>query len=111
MWLGTLLLCAAPGCVDVSAKADAADLQQQSAPLAPIALWIVFEPALPKAATLSIAHESGWTMQCPASPSGVEVRMPEGPASLVLQMGDEAYEGSIKATPGQTLVTWHWQER
>jgi hypothetical protein len=76
---------------------DARDPHEQSAvreQLFPVA--IVFEPALSKAGTLSVRHESGWAVVLQARPSGVDFVMPEGPASLLLVVGEHRFERTLK---------------
>lgn len=71
---------------------------------------IVFEPALPRSGKLVVAHESGWTIELEVAPSGVDLRLPEGPASLTLLVGAQRYERTCKASlaePGSL----RWQLR
>lgn len=62
--------------------------------LVPVA--IVFEPALAQSGRLTVRHESGWATEVDAPPSGVDFAMPEGPASLVLEVGGRRYERTLK---------------
>ena len=88
-----LTSCAARGGQAVPAAPEAAQHQ-----LFPVE--IVFEPALSAPGTLSIRHESGWTIEVAAPASGVELQVPEGPASLRLVVGERQFERTLKVTPG-----------
>lgn len=70
------------------------EAQEQLFPVA-----IVFEPALLKVGTLSVRHESGWSVELQAPPSGVDLAMPEGPASLLLVVGEHRFERTLKVAP------------
>lgn len=72
-------------------------------------LSIVFEPPLTTTGKLSVAHESGWTFDGKAAPSGIDLRMPEGPASLRLWIGAQLYERQIKIVRGGSRCVWRWQ--
>jgi hypothetical protein len=61
-------------------------------------LSIVFEPALPRTGKLVVAHESGWTIELEVAPSGVDLRLPEGPCNLTLLVGAQSYERTCKAS-------------
>ncbi len=61
---------------------------------------IVFEPALAMTGTLSVRHESGWVVKINAPPSGVDLAMPEGPASLLLVVGERQFERTLKVAHG-----------
>ncbi|MFT4514395.1 MAG: hypothetical protein ACI89X_004416 [Planctomycetota bacterium] len=65
--------------------------QEQLFPVA-----IVFEPALSMQGTLSVRHESGWSVEVIAPPSGVDLAVPEGPASLLLVVGEHQFERTLK---------------
>lgn len=72
---------------------------------------IVFEPALSKAGTLSVRHESGWVVELQAPPSGVDLAMPEGPASLLLVVGGQRFERTLKVASrsdgSASSCVWH----
>ncbi len=72
-------------------------------------LSIVFEPPLTTTGKLSVVHESGWTFEGKAAPSGIDLRMPEGPASLRLWVGTRLYERQIKVARGNSRCVWLWQ--
>ncbi len=72
---------------------------------------IVFVPALPTSGTLSITHESGWTHQGVANPSGSDVRIPAGPANLRLLVDGVQYGFAIKVAVEGGEVVWRWRER
>ena len=60
---------------------------------------VVFEPALSATGTLSVRHESGWAVEVAAPPSGVDLAVPEGPASLLLVVGARQFERTLKVAP------------
>jgi hypothetical protein len=77
------------------AAIDPPEIQVQLFPVA-----IVFEPALAATGTLSVRHESGWAVEVEAPPSGVDLAIPEGPASLLLVVGGRQFERTLKVAPG-----------
>jgi len=79
--------------VTPSAPTTHAAEQRQLLPFA-----ITFEPPLAAPGMLSVSHESGWTFQAVAPPSGMDLHIPEGPASLHLRAGDQQYERTIKVS-------------
>lgn len=70
---------------------------------------ICFEPALPQPGTLTIAHESSFTCEVVARPSGCDVRIPEGPANLTLVVGGNRYELTTKISPAGGDLVWRWE--
>lgn len=88
---------------------DCMDPAGASVPRSLFATSIQFEPALPGPGALSIAHESGWSLACAAPPSGVDVRMPEGPANLILRIGEQVYERTVKVAQTGNAFVWHWR--
>ena len=77
-----------------STGTEPAVAQQQLFPVT-----IVFEPALSATGTLSVRHESGWAVEVAAPPSGVDLAVPEGPASLLLVVGARQFERTLKVAP------------
>lgn len=77
-----------------STGTEPAVAQQQLFPVT-----IVFEPALSVTGTLSVRHESGWAVEVAAPPSGVDLAVPEGPASLLLVVGARQFERTLKVAP------------
>lgn len=102
MSLVMALLCF--GCVGAEGQ-SAADIPPRATgvgragvELFPVA--IEFKPALAMAGTLSVRHESGWAVKITAPPSGVDLAMPEGPASLQLIVGGRQFELTLKVSSG-----------
>jgi hypothetical protein len=87
----------------------ATGLGQAAVQLFPVA--IVFDPALAMAGTLSVRHESGWAVKIAAPPSGVDLAMPEGPASLQLIVGGHQFERTLKVSRGSdgSALSCVWQ--
>ena len=77
--------------------------------LVPVAL--VFEPALPVQGRLTVRHESGWSTEVDAPPAGVDLALPEGPASLLLEVGERRFERTLKAPAGtsDSVVECIWR--
>lgn len=101
--LASFAACAGPESLRGRPAVPAEQLPSQAAF---VAVEIEFEPPLPTVGELHIQHESGWQHRCKAAPSGVDVRMPEGPASMRLQVAGEHFELTIKAMANDAPHVW-----
>lgn len=89
-----------------------APLATPGAPPSDVAVTaIYFEPALSEEGTLTIAHESGFTYEGPANPSGCDVHVPPGPANLTLTVAGRRYELSTKFQATDAELIWRWRSR
>ncbi len=60
-----------------------------------LTFYLPFEPALAEPGRLSVQHESGLELQVEAERTGVELRLPPGPAALRLVAGAQVWEQPI----------------
>ena len=79
-------------------------------PPALLRMTIVFEPPLAEPAHLVVSHESGWRWRGEVAPSGVELDLPPGPASLLLEVGEQLSERVVRVAPGMPTVVWGWRD-
>lgn len=83
-----------------------------SAPCAPsthVEVSIEFDPPLPAPGTLVAVHESGLVVTVAARPSGAELSLPLGPASLRLDCEAGQRELAIRVAAGMPPVVWAWR--
>ncbi|HEB53897.1 MAG TPA: hypothetical protein ENI87_11650 [bacterium] len=76
----------------------------------PCRVTIEFDPPLPVGAELVVRHESGFTVRLQVPPSGVDLRVPQGPATLVLHLAGTRRETVLRAADG-TVLRWEWRTR
>ena len=79
---------------------------QRRAGIASYQLTIVFEPPLSARGRLSVRHESGYSIDVDAPPSGVDLTLPAGPASLRLEVAGRAAERIVNVSPALGSLVW-----
>jgi len=71
-----------------------------------IPLRVEFEPPLRAPGELRYACESGFAGVVAAAPSGVDLRLPPGPATFVLVADGATREFAVTVVPGMPSVRW-----
>jgi hypothetical protein len=106
-WLGAALA-ACSGAPPPSGSSSPPPAATPAAHAVPVA--IEFEPALIAPGTLVAVHENGQRVEVPAAPTGVEIALPPGPASIELVTGGARYELVVHVTAGMAPLCWAWQQ-
>ncbi len=102
--LALLAACAAPPAGEPPVAGAAADAAPIAAERLPVR--VEFEPALRAPGELRYACESGFVGVVAAPPTGVDLRLPSGPATLVLVADGATRELAVTVVPGMPPVRW-----
>lgn len=100
---------AAAACHAGPSAASAPTAEPASGSSALVAVAIEFEPPLPAPGALVVVHESGLVVSAAARPSGAELLLPPGPATLRLDCGGALHELAIRVAAGMPTVVWAWR--
>lgn len=99
-----LVACAAPPAEARAGDGPAAGAASDTAQRLPVR--VEFEPALRAPGEVRFACESGFVGVVAAPPTGVDLRLPPGPATLVLVADGADRELAVTVAPGMPPVRW-----
>lgn len=67
-----------------------------------------FDPPLPEPAALTVVHESGYRWYGATASTSVTFPAPDGPCTLVLELGGRRLETVWKVSEAEVEMEWGW---